>query len=129
MITPCLSLPSAMISLVERWLAGTSAVCLLSSPVRLSLWWIPLGGGAYGYLSSPDLVTPDFAPGFGCSNALSSGSTQSRLDGYLKTNAFQPAPVAPNGLDDSTGFGDVPRNYFHGPRQLNLDFSVSSRFI
>jgi hypothetical protein len=86
------------------------------------------GGGVYGYLSSPDLVTPNFAPGSGCSSALTSGSTVSRLNGYLNLNAFMPAPVAPNSPDDSTGYGDVPRNCFHGPRQLNLDFSVSRSF-
>jgi hypothetical protein len=86
------------------------------------------GGGAYGYLSSPDLVTPDFAPGSSCSSALSSGSTQSRLNGYLNVNAFLPAPVAPNSPDNSTGYGDVARNCFYGPRQLNLDFSVSRSF-
>jgi len=86
------------------------------------------GGGVYGYLSSPNLVTPNFAPGFSCSNALSSGSTESRLGGFLNSSAFLPAPVAPNSPDNSTGYGDVGRNCFHGPRQLNLDFSVSRSF-
>jgi hypothetical protein len=88
----------------------------------------PNGGGAYGYLSSPNLVTPDFAPGFSCSNALSSGSIQSRLGGYLNANAFVPAPIVANSPDGSTGYGDVPRNCFYGPRQLNLDFSVNRSF-
>jgi hypothetical protein len=86
------------------------------------------GGAVYGYLSSPNLVTPDFAPGFSCSNALTSGSTESRLNGYVNAHAFVPAPVAPNSPDNSSGFGNVGRNCFHGPRQLNLDFSVSRSF-
>jgi Carboxypeptidase regulatory-like domain len=91
------------------------------------------GGAAYGYLSSPNLVTPDFAPGFSCANALTSGSTESRLGGFLNTSAFLPAPVVPNSVTPdnplgSTGYGDVGRNCFHGPRQLNLDFSVSRTF-
>ena len=85
------------------------------------------GGTGYG-LSSPDLVTPVFAPGFSCANALTSGSTESRLNGYLNRNAFMPAPVLPFSPDNSTGYGDVGRNCFHGPRQLNLDFSVSRSF-
>ena len=86
------------------------------------------GGGAYGYLSSPNLVTPDFAPGFSCSNAMTSGSTESRLNGYLNVNAFEQAPPVPNSPDGSTGFGNVSRNCFYGPRQLNLDFSVNRSF-
>ena len=86
------------------------------------------GGGAFGYLSSPDLVTANFAPGYSCSNALSSGSTGSRLGGYLDAHAFVPAPPVANSPDGSTGFGNVPRNCFRGPRQLNLDFSVSRAF-
>jgi hypothetical protein len=84
------------------------------------------GGSVYG-LSSPDLVTPLFAPGFSCANALSSGGVESRLGGYIKTAAFLPAPPAPDS-DGSTGFGDVPRNCFRGPRQLNLDFSIGKTF-
>jgi hypothetical protein len=86
------------------------------------------GGGVYGFLSSPNLVTPNFASGFSCSNALSSGSTESRLGGFLNALAFLPAPVAPNSPDNSTGFGNVGRNCFHGPRQVNLDFSLSKTF-
>ena len=86
------------------------------------------GGGAYGYLSSPDLVTPDFAPGFSCSNAFASGSPMSRINGYLKRDAFVPAPAVANSPDGSTGFGNVPRNCFAGPRELNLDFSVTRSF-
>jgi hypothetical protein len=59
---------------------------------------------------------------------LSSGSTASRLGGYLNANAFMAALPVANSPDGSTGFGDVPRNCFRGPRQLNLDFSVSRSF-
>jgi len=87
------------------------------------------GGSVYG-LSSPDLVTPDFAPGFSCANSLNGGSIEEQLrsgQGYINSNAFVPAPAAPFS-DGSTGFGDVPRNCFHGPRQINLDFSIGKSF-
>lgn len=85
------------------------------------------GGTAFG-LSSPNLVTPDFAPGFNCSNALTSGSTLSRLNHFINRDAFVNAAVVPNSPDGSTGFGDVPRNCFRGPRQLNLDLSLGKTF-
>jgi hypothetical protein len=84
------------------------------------------GGSAYA-LSSPNLVTPTFAPGFSCANAASRGGTdtESRLNGLLNLDAFQADPlVGP----DATGFGNVPRNCFTGPRQLNMDFSVAKIF-
>jgi hypothetical protein len=85
------------------------------------------GGTAFG-LSSPNLVTPVFAPGFSCSNALTSGSTHDRLNGFINRAAFVNAPVDPNSPDGSTDFGNVPRNCFRGPRQINLDFSLGRTF-
>lgn len=85
------------------------------------------GGTAYG-LSSPGLVTPVFASGFSCANALTSGSVENRLGGYLNRQAFQNVPADPNSPDGSTGYGNVPRNCFRGPRQLNLDFSIGKDF-
>jgi hypothetical protein len=85
------------------------------------------GGTAYG-LSSPGLVTPEFASGFSCATALSSGSVKKRLGGYLNRQAFQNVPADPNSPDGSTGYGNVPRNCFRGPRQLNWDFSIGKVF-
>lgn len=84
-----------------------------------------LGGSAYG-LSSPNLVTPDFAPGYTCSNAYSSGDVESRLSGFLNPKAFVNAPAV--GSDDSSGLGTIGRNCFRGPSQNNLDFSLSKMF-
>jgi hypothetical protein len=85
------------------------------------------GGTAYG-LSTPNLVTADLAPGFNCSNALTSGSVGSRLNQYIDVNAFQTVPVVPNSPDGSTGFGNSSRNCLRGPSQKNLDFSIGKVF-
>ena len=53
----------------------------------------PAGGSAYA-LASPS-STATFAPEFGCGNALSSGSIQSRLSNWVKAAAYTPDPLAP----------------------------------
>lgn len=83
------------------------------------------GGSAVGS-SSPNLITPLFAQGFTCGNAVTSGSMSRRIDGYLKLEAFLPAPVV--GPDGSTGYGNIGRNCFRGPWQRNLDFSIGRIF-
>ncbi|HET9994891.1 MAG TPA: carboxypeptidase regulatory-like domain-containing protein [Candidatus Acidoferrum sp.] len=80
------------------------------------------GGSAVGP-SSPNLITPVFSSGFTCANSVATGS---RLDGYLVTAAFQPAPAV--GPDGSTGYGNVGRNCYRGPWQKNLDFSIARIF-
>jgi hypothetical protein len=85
------------------------------------------GGTAYG-LSTPNLVTADLAPGFTCSNSLTSGSVGSRLNQYINLNAFQAVPVVPNSPDRSTGFGNSSRNCLRGPSQKNFDFAVGKMF-
>jgi hypothetical protein len=95
-----------------------------------------LGGAAFPQPAGPILVTPTFAQGFNCSNAFTSGSTISRINGYLNRAAFvNDAPLDaqinnPLGVQDpsATGFGNVPRNCFRGPRQFNTDFSVGKVF-
>jgi hypothetical protein len=54
---------------------------------------------------------------------LTSGSILQRLAGYLKREAFVPAPVV--GIDGSTGFGTLGRNVFRGPFQQNWDVSLA----
>jgi hypothetical protein len=80
-------------------------------------------GGTAVAPSSPNLITPLFASGFTCANAL---APSNRLDGYVNPNAFQPAPMV--GPDGSTGYGNVGRNCFRGPWQKNLDFSIGRTF-
>ncbi|HXP17316.1 MAG TPA: hypothetical protein VN868_09450, partial [Terriglobales bacterium] len=94
------------------------------------------GGAAFPQPFGPILVTPTFASGFNCSNSFTQGSVSGRLGGYFNRAAFvNNAPLDQQignslGVADpaATGFGDVPRNCFYGPRQLNADFSVGKVF-
>jgi len=89
-----------------------------------------LGGSAFS-LSSPNLATPIFAPGFGCSNASTSGSVESRLDHWVNPAAYLPDPVIPLASGqpgDATAFGNAPRNCIVGPPQKNVDFTFGKTF-
>jgi len=77
---------------------------------------------AYG-AATPDTATPNLAPGATLASALTSGSIEQRLNGYLNRAAFVPAPAV--GIDGSTGFGDLGRNLFRGPFQQNWDMAIS----
>jgi hypothetical protein len=77
---------------------------------------------AYG-TSVPNTATPSLAPGYTLSSALTSGSIEQRLDGYVNPAALVPAPVV--GVDGSTGFGTLGRNPFRGPFQQNWDMSIA----
>jgi outer membrane receptor protein involved in Fe transport len=75
----------------------------------------------------------NFAPGL-AGSVLTSGSTQSRLNGYFNTAAFVPSrPIlagtnlgTPNNptFDPNNPFGNTPRNFLYGPGQKNIDFAV-----
>ncbi len=75
----------------------------------------------------------NFASGFSGS-ILTSGSTQSRLNGYFNTAAFVLSrPILAGGnlgtpnnptFDRNNPFGNTPRNFLYGPGQKNMDFSV-----
>ena len=80
------------------------------------------GASAYG-TTLPDTGTPSLAPGFTIASALTSGSIEQRINGYLNPAAFVPAPVV--GIDGSTGFGTLGRNVFRGPFQQNWDMSLA----
>jgi hypothetical protein len=80
------------------------------------------GASAYG-TAVPDPATPSLAPGYTLAGALTSGSILQRLAGYLKREAFVPAPVV--GTDGSTGFGTLGRNVFRGPFEQNWDVSLA----
>jgi Carboxypeptidase regulatory-like domain/TonB dependent receptor len=80
------------------------------------------GASVYG-TAFPNTATPSLAPGYTVAGALTSGSIDQRIAGYLKPAAFVPAPVV--GIDGSTGFGTLGRNVFRGPFQQNWDVSLS----
>jgi hypothetical protein len=88
------------------------------------------GGSAYA-LSSPNLATPTFAPGFSCANAPTTGGVESRLSHWVNLAAYQPDAVIPlaNGAPgDATGFGNAGRNCITGPPQKNIDFTAGKIF-
>jgi len=80
------------------------------------------GASAYG-TATPDTATPSLAPGYTLSSALTSGSIEQRISGYLNPAAFVPAPIV--GIDGSTGFGTLGRNPFRGPFEQNWDMSIA----
>lgn len=53
-----------------------------------------------------------------------SGSVQSRLNGYINPAAFTDAPA----IGDGTGFGNCGVGILRGPNQRNLDFSLQRDF-
>jgi len=80
------------------------------------------GASAYG-TPTPNTATPSLAPGYTLSSALTSGSIEERINGYVNPAAFVPAPAV--GIDGSTGFGTLGRNPFRGPFQQNWDMSIA----
>ena len=88
------------------------------------------GGSAYA-LSSPNLATPNFAPGFGCANGYTSGGRTARLANWVNPLAYTKDAVLPlstGGLSDATGYGTAPRNCVIGPPQKNVDFTLGKTF-
>jgi len=90
------------------------------------------GGSDYA-LTTPELVTADFAPGFNCGNALNSGSLATKIANWVNPNAYAPVPNVPNSpagtvAYTNTGFGDSPRNCIVGPKQFNWDFTLGKTF-
>jgi hypothetical protein len=66
---------------------------------------------------------PSFAPGCSPGNFMTSGSVQSRLQGFFKGNCFtKPAVISSDG---GTAFGNVPNGIGRGPDQNNYDISLT----
>jgi hypothetical protein len=108
--------------IMGRALGGwqTSGVLTVQSGAPFSV--LDSSGGSALALDGGTSFTPGFATGFSCRNAVTPGSDESRLNGFVQLAAFVKAPVV--GPDGSTGFGDVPRNCFIGPHQANMDLSL-----
>ena len=67
------------------------------------------------------------APGATLASGLTSGGTESRLNGYVNINAFAHAPII--GDDGAaTGFGNLGRNVYRGPFEQTWDFSLVKNF-
>jgi hypothetical protein len=72
-------------------------------------------------------VVSDRAELVAACNPVLSGPAQARLTAFFKTSCFTTPPVI--GSDHvATGFGDSPIGFIKGPRQANVDMSVSRTF-
>ncbi len=111
------------------WEVNSVIVAQSGAPITIQ----DSGGGTNYNLTTPQLVTADFAPGFSCSNALNSGSLATKLANWVNPAAYETVAVggsfpALNAPDGSTGFGNSPRNCIIGPKQVNVDFTFGKGF-
>jgi len=106
------------------WEVNSVIVAQSGSPITI---FDSNGASAYNLASFP-VATANFAPGFNCSNALNSGSLDTKIANWVNPNAYQSAPVVPNSPDGSTGYGDSPRNCIIGPKQVNVDSTLGKTF-
>ncbi|HET7209979.1 MAG TPA: carboxypeptidase-like regulatory domain-containing protein [Terriglobales bacterium] len=118
-------------NLAGKALGGWEVTGVLTLQSGTPITPIDSAGGSAFALSSPNLATPTFAPGFNCSNAPTSGSIESRLDHWVNRAAYMAdavIPLADGSPGDATGFGNAPRNCIIGPPQKNLDFTLGKTF-
>lgn len=106
-------------AVLSHWSVSGITIFQSGVPIRVT---DSAGASAYG-TPTPNTATPSLAPGYTLSSALTSGSIEQRINGYLKPASFVPAPVV--GVDGSTGFGTLARNAFRGPFQQNWDMSIA----
>ena len=122
--------------LLHAALAGwaLSGVTIIQSGTPFSILDSGAGTAFLGQGSTP-LLGASLAPGASIASGLTSGSIQSRaVNGYLNASAFAPAPLLyptqcandPNYC--TTGFGDLGRNIYRGPREQNWDASLIKHF-
>ena len=111
-----------------------SGVTIFQSGTPFSILDSGAGTAFLGQGSTP-LLGGSLAPGASLSDGLTSGSIQQRAaNGYLNLAAFAPAAqlyptqcvTDPNYC--TTGFGDLGRNSYRGPREQNWDASLIKHF-
>ncbi|HEY8184977.1 MAG TPA: hypothetical protein VIF64_02850, partial [Pyrinomonadaceae bacterium] len=82
-------------------------------------------GGLFG---TTNLGTAQFLCGR-IAEAYTRGTTQQRIDHFLRTECFGLAPNLPNSAGaQTTGWGTTPRNAFRAPYQQNWDISLQKAF-
>jgi len=111
------------------WEVNSVIVAQTGAPITIQ----DSNGGSDYALTTPSLVTADFAPGFDCGNALNSGSLATKLANWVNPAAYMPVANVPNSPagtapGTNTGFGDSPRNCIIGPKQVNVDFTLGKNF-
>ncbi|MFZ0735335.1 MAG: carboxypeptidase regulatory-like domain-containing protein [Candidatus Sulfotelmatobacter sp.] len=121
---------------VHAALAGweLSGVTIFQSGTPFSILDSGAGTAFLGQGSTP-LLGASLAPGATIASALTTGSTQQRAaSGYVNGGTFMPAPqlYPTQCLSDpnycTTGFGDLGRNIYRGPREQNWDASLIKHF-
>ena len=120
--------------LLKGW--SVSGITIFQSGTPFSVTDSAAGTGFLGAGFTPSTLSGSLAPGSTLASAVTSGSIQSRISGYLNPNAFAPAPLLyPSQCDPKTNpnfcttdFGNLGRNVFRGPFQQNWDFSLIKDF-
>jgi hypothetical protein len=79
-------------------------------------------GSIYGANNTSFFYMPaNFCPGASNASLITSGSVQTRLNGYINMSAICPPPV----IGDGTGYGNIGRGALRGPDQNNWDISLA----
>jgi len=111
----------AAAKLLNGWF--TTGIIILQTGLPLTLS-DPNGGTVYGE-ASPSTVT--LCPGRTLASLATSGSLESRLNGWIDTSALcSPSTV---GSDGSTGYGNTGQSLLDGPPQVNTDLSLGKRTV
>ena len=77
------------------------------------------GSAVYGFAGT---ATITLCPGATYSDLLTSGTTNSRLHGWINKSAICPVPAV--GSDGSSGYGNTGQGIVSGPDQFNTDISI-----
>jgi hypothetical protein len=79
----------------------------------------PNGGSVFGR-AAPSTIT--MCPSAGYADLVTPGSTDDRLNHWIRTEAICPPTLI--GPDGSTGYGTAGQSILTGPGQFNTDFSI-----
>jgi len=118
-------------TLLAGW--SVSGVTTFQSGEPFSIIDSSAGTAFLGQGSAP-LVGASLASGALISQGYTAGDLHQRLNGYLNPAAFTTAPLlypaqcASDSNFCTTGFGDLRRNTYRGPRQQNWDVSLIKHF-
>ena len=103
--------PAALRHALSQWQVSGEAVLQSGTPLTVI---DSTAGSIYGNIAGFSRAECTGA------NPASSGSLQSRLNGYFNAAAF----TAPPAIGDGTGFGSCGVGILRGPSQLNLDLGI-----
>jgi hypothetical protein len=102
--------------LLQGWSVSGIVVVQSGPPLTLT---DPSGGRVYG---GAGVSTATLYPGASARSLATSGSIESRLNGWIDTSAIRSAPAI--GADGSTGYGNTGIGIIDAPGQFNADLSI-----